>query len=34
MVVSISGSVQRFNRLSFSEMRSVLAKPLTLAMTR
>src|SRR6266478_6087968 len=34
MVDSISGSVQRFSRLSLSEMRVVPAKPLTFALTR
>src|SRR5437899_11234671 len=34
MVVSISGSVQRFSRLSFRVMRSVPRKPETLALTR
>src|ERR1019366_4729313 len=34
MVVSISGSVQRFSRLSFNEIRIVPANPLTLALTR
>src|ERR1017187_6131846 len=34
MVVSISGRVHRFNRLSFSEIRCVPPKPLTLALTR
>ena len=34
MVVSISGRVQRLSRLSFNEIRMVLANPLTLALTR
>src|SRR5207245_11538100 len=34
MVLSISGSVQRFSRLSFRVMRSVPRKPETLALTR
>src|SRR6185295_15553024 len=34
MVASIPASEQRFSRLSFSEIRVVPAKPLTLALTR